>query len=592
MTTKKKVVSVLLAFAVIFGMLLSAAPQISAATPAAVASGWSGMTQWTLTEDGTMRVYGSGSMKNYTSKTAMPWYAYADQITQLVVEDGVTAIGNYAFYGMPALESAQIAETVTAIGDYAFKNCSELVSANLPTGLSSLGDSAFYACSSLEAVEIPASLYTIKPYAFKNCTSLIDVTFHEGNLMKISDGAFYGCSRLTMVEFPACLDIIDVYSFKGCSRLKSITIPAGDLTQIREAVFYGTAIPSITIPEGVTSIKPYAFKNCTKLTGVSLPSTLTSVGFYACTALKTVELPDAVTTIGNYAFRKCAALESVRFSESLQNIGESSFYGCESLAALNIPDSVTTIQGYAFKACTGLTSAALGTGLKTLGESAFHTCTALPEIVIPGNVTSVGAYCFSGSTALASITFEGSAPAIGSGAFNKIVATAYYPADDATWIASVRQNYGGTITWSVVEDEPEVSYTEPTIYVENVTAAAGETVQVPVMIAKNPGVAGATLKLAFDEELTITAAAKGDAFAVLQYTEPYSLANGCVFNWDSMVEESELDGTILVLSFRVPADAAAGEQFGVALSYNHGDIYDVDLNDVTLTMVAGTITVK
>ena len=452
MKPNKRIVGALLAFALLLGALFVTSSLISAESAAAVGSGWSGYVQWVLTDDGVMRVYGSGAMKNYTTKTEMPWYKYAGQIEALVIEDGVTSVGSYAFYGMPALRSVEMADSVTSIGDYAFKNAAALETVEMPARLSNLGDSAFYACTSLRSIEIPASLYTVKPYAFKNCTALAEVIFHEGNLMKLSDGAFYGCTSLTQIEFPACLDIIDGYCFKGCSALASITIPEGDLTQIREAVFYGSAIPSITIPEGVTSIKPYAFKNCTKLVSVELPESLTSVGeasFYACTRLESLDLPDAVTEIGNYAFRKCSALESVRFSESLEDIGESSFYGCESLTEIAIPDRTAVIQGYAFKGCTALTAVELGQNMRTLGESAFYGCTELKKIIFPLNVESVGSYCFSRDTALKFISFIGEAPSIGVGAFKDVVSVAYYRGG-SSWTADKLQNYGGSLTWEVL----------------------------------------------------------------------------------------------------------------------------------------------
>ena len=415
-----------------------------------IASGYSGDLTWELTGDGVLTFNGSGAMKNYEYKSEMPWYSYLSQITTVVLEDGVTSIGNYAFYGMPALQRIVIPESVTSIGSYAFKNSTALDGVTLPSGLTKLGESAFYGCTSLSAIEIPDKLYTIQPYTFKNCTALADVTFHEGNLMKLSDGAFYG-TALTEVTFPACLDIIDVYCFKNCTNLAQITLREGDLTQIREAVFYGTAISTINIPEGVTKIGPYAFKNCVNLEEVNLPDTLTSVGeasFYANTALKAVSLPDAVTSIGDYAFRKCIALENVEFPDSLVTIGESSFYGCESIPVLDIPDKVTTIKGYAFKGCTGLQMVALPESLVTLGESAFHTCSSLTEIEIPDSVDTIGAYCFSGSSGIDYIYFYGDAPSIGSGAFNTLTATAYYPGDNATWTSAVKQNYGGSITWT------------------------------------------------------------------------------------------------------------------------------------------------
>ena len=428
---------------------------IADAAPMKVDSGYSGDLTWELNDEGVLTFSGTGLMKNYTSKTAMPWYKYADQITSVVIESGVTRIGDYAFYGIP-MTSIEIPDAVTAIGDYAFKSAAALKEVVLPTKLTKLGESAFYGCTSLESIDIPASLYTVKPYTFKNCTALSSVTFHEGNLMKLSDGAFYG-TALTEVTFPACLNIIDSYCFKNCDKLASIIIPEGKLTEIREAVFYGTAASELTIPEGIKKVGAYAFKNCINLTTINLPDSLTSVGeasFYACTGLQNITIPDHVTTIGNYAFRRCTGLTEAIFGNELAEIGESAFYGCSGLMNLNL-NNVTTLGGYAFKSCTGLTSVDFGK-VETIGESAFHSCTGLENITFPASVASIGDYCFSGSAKLSQMQFEGDAPKIGVNAFRGLTVKAVYPADNESWTSDVMQNYGGNITWTIqAAEEPD-----------------------------------------------------------------------------------------------------------------------------------------
>lgn len=458
-----------------------------------IASGYSGYTTWVLTEDGVLTLSGEGIMKNYSNKSAMPWYDYIDQIKSVVLEEGVTSIGAYAFYGMTELESIVIPEGVTTIGEYAFKNSTSLDNVVLPSTLTKIEDSAFFGCTSLSAIEIPEGIYTIWAYTFKNCTSLAEVSLPD-TLIKIDEAAFYGCSALTEMVIPDNVSIIGIYCFKNCSSLASVKLPA-KLEQVREATFYGTALTSLEVPEGVTKIGPYAFKNCTVLATLSLPNSLTSIGeaafygssiselvipdavsaigsyafkncinlvsvqlpaslndiseaaFYNCCKLETLVLPDNVASIGNYAFRKCEALKSVQFSENLITIGESSFYGCSALTELNIPEGVTTINGYAFKSCTVLVSVSLPAALNTLGESAFYGCAALIEITIPENVATVGDYCFSRSTGVAKITFTGNAPAIGNGAFSKVTAEVYYPVDNVTWTTDIMQNYGGTLNW-------------------------------------------------------------------------------------------------------------------------------------------------
>ena len=153
---------------------------------AAAATGWSGEVQWTLSDDGVMTVYGKGAMKNYKGKTEMPWYKYLDQITEVVIEEGVTSIGSYAFYGL-AITSVEIPESVTAIGDYAFKNVSRLKDVALPAGLTTLGDSAFYGIGT-EQLTIPESVTSIGAWCFAR-SSIQAITF-EGDAPAIGEGAF------------------------------------------------------------------------------------------------------------------------------------------------------------------------------------------------------------------------------------------------------------------------------------------------------------------------------------------------------------------------------------------------------------------
>ena len=414
-----------------------------------VAEGYCGNNlTWVLTNDGTITFSGTGDMRNYSSASSTSWYAYRDQITSIELEDGITSIGNFAFYGLENVVDVTIPEGVTSIGGFAFKNCTSLETVDLPSTLKKLGESAFFGCSKLSKIVIPEGIYTIWGYTFKNCTSLKEVTL-PSTLIKVDEAAFYGCSSVKELDIPSNVSIIGIYCFKNCTSLAKVTLPE-KLTEIREAVFYATALSEIEIPEGVKKIGPYAFKNCTALKTVTLPKTLTSVGeasFYSCTALTEITLPDNVTSIGNYAFRKCENLDTLNLSANLETIGESAFYGCTGLKTLTIPENVSVIGAYAFKSCTGVTEVSLPDSLKELGDSAFYGCTAVKEIVIPENVSKVGAYAFSRCSSLSQVTFRGNAPEIGDSAFSKVTATISYPADKTGWTQDKRNNYGGTLTW-------------------------------------------------------------------------------------------------------------------------------------------------
>ena len=179
---------------------------------------------WSLSGDGVLTISGKGTMKNYTYKSEMPWYKYNSQIKSVVVEEGVTSIGDYAFYGMPAMTSISLPKGLTVIGGFAFKNSTALNNVVLPSTLTKLGESAFYGCSSLQRIEIPKGIYTVWAYTFKNCTNLKEVVL-PSTLIKIDEAAFYGCSSLTSLDIPDSVSIIGIYSFKNCSKLSSVKLP-------------------------------------------------------------------------------------------------------------------------------------------------------------------------------------------------------------------------------------------------------------------------------------------------------------------------------------------------------------------------------
>ena len=223
---------------------------------------------WTLTADGTLTISGEGAMKDYNSDdNPSPVYNNSD-VKKIVIEDGVTSIGAYAFY-----------------------DCSSLTSITIPSIVTSIGNSAFDGCRSLKSITIPDSVTSIGNFAFEACNSLSSITL-SNNITSIGNWAFHGCS-LTSITIPDSVTSIGAMAFHSCSNLKSITIP-DSVTSIESAVFYNcTSLTSITIPDSVTSIGSYAFSECSSLTSITIPDSVTSIGYDAlsdCSNLKTISL--------------------------------------------------------------------------------------------------------------------------------------------------------------------------------------------------------------------------------------------------------------------------------------------------------------
>ena len=247
-----------------------------------IASGWCGYPQWTLTSDGVLRIYGKGTMKNYGYEGNQPWSAYADRITSVVVEKGVTSIGTGAFKNLTKLESVTLPET----------------------GLTKIGEAAFYGCSALKEIQIPEGIYTIWAYTFKGCSALEKVRLPK-TLIKIDQGAFENCTALPYIFVPTNVNIIGSWSFKGCTALAEADLTWADATEIREG----------------------AFKNCASLTTVHFPTGIQKLGdsaFYGIGAEK-FTIPATVTQVGPWCFARAYSLRSLYFEGDAPTIGEGAF---------------------------------------------------------------------------------------------------------------------------------------------------------------------------------------------------------------------------------------------------------------------------
>ena len=154
---------------------------------------------WKLYEDGTLNISGTGAMKNYGySNTRSPVFWNTD-VTSIVIEEGVTSIGNNAFYDCTSLTSVTIPGNVESIGESAFYYCDNLTDVTLQDGVKSIGDAAFIWCNNLTNIVLPNSVTSIGYYAFKDCTSLTSITIPD-SVTSIGNDAFYNCSSLKTIS--------------------------------------------------------------------------------------------------------------------------------------------------------------------------------------------------------------------------------------------------------------------------------------------------------------------------------------------------------------------------------------------------------
>ena len=222
---------------------------------------------WTLnTKDSTLTISGTGEMNNYSS--SVPWSDYKIYIKYVTLPDGLTSIGNYAFYYCESLTSITIPNSVTTIGGSAFYRCTSLTSITIPNSVTSIGDKAFYECSSLTSVTLLDGLTSIGNYAFFYCKKLTSITI-PNSVTNIGDHAFYFCESLTSVTLGNSVTNIGSFAFYQCSGLTSITIP-NSVTSIGTAAFARCSrLTSVTIGKNLTSIGESAFNYCNKIREVT-----------------------------------------------------------------------------------------------------------------------------------------------------------------------------------------------------------------------------------------------------------------------------------------------------------------------------------
>lgn len=395
-----------------------------------------------------------GSVDENGKPIAVPAERWAD-LTEVVIEDGVTEIGKDVFRGCVGLTNVTIPDSVKKIGTWSFYMCKGLKNVDIPANME-IGDSSFRQ-SGLEQVtvsggsvgnyafhrsedlkKITVNCETIGEEAFSGCDYLTDITLGE-NVKTLGDKAFYTCDALERVEIPSTVTDIGEKTFYSCPALKEAIIRAGT---VKAGTFYNCrALTTLIISDNATldasftvgntyaketletvkiergEIGISAFNSCPNLTTVELGTGVTSVGdnaFSKCTALKSINIGDGVTSIGKNAFNGCTALTNANIGSGA--IGESAFNGCTILANVTLGNGVTSIGRNAFLRCKALTSMDIGSSVRTIESYAFSGCEALKEVTISAAQVKSGA--FSKATALEKVTFGNDVTNIAAGVFN------------------------------------------------------------------------------------------------------------------------------------------------------------------------------
>ncbi len=430
--------------------------------------------RWTLSNR-TLTIIGTGVMADYYGDT--PWYDYSSSIKSVIINDGVTSIGEWAFYDCDSLTSITIPNSVTSIGNGAFYYCPSLTSITIPNSVTSIGWGAFYGCSSLTSVTIPNRVTSIGEETFRNCSSLTSVTIEAETPPTLGNSVFTSTNNCPIYVPCGTLDAYKTAWSAYASRI--IYKPLHDIETKINVEDAGkiilpknmcdemivTAIPnrgykftkwsdgntdnprSFVLQEGLsfTAIFDYALSGkCGKdsaltwtLDTTTMALNITGKGalsenYTYAPFIQSLTIGNSVTSIGYAAFASCSSLTSVTIGNSVTSIGEYAFYGCSSLTSVTIPNSVTSIGDYAFYYCSSLTSVHI-TDLAAWCNIDFGVYSANPlyyahklylngelvkDLVIPNSVTSIGENAFNGCSSLTSVIIPNSVTNIGYDAFN------------------------------------------------------------------------------------------------------------------------------------------------------------------------------
>lgn len=405
---------------------------------------------WTLDDQGTLTITGTGEMKDYYSSGTAPWYDHASAIKKVTIEEGVTSVGRSAFYQL-GITDVSLADSIVSIGNF-----------------------AFYYVKGLKTLVLPESLMTIGYSAFEGCSNLSEISGGQ-NLVTIDELAFYFCSALETIEFGSKVDSIAARAFSCCSRLTAaffqgnapttfdgnITTGTGvfEGTSSNFTIFYrsGTTgwtsptwngYPAVCRDDVATDFSTldsdnrnvqgiYFQLNTTAMTAtVGKNTNVDNNAGYAGGQNGSIVIPDTVTKgestytvigINQYAFSNCAWINTISLGKNISSVEPSAFRGCKNLTAITvspdnlqfadqdgvlfdkcglylyaypagrtdssytIPDSCDTVGTMSFYSATNLTSLSVPNSVKSIGAQAFAQCNALEEAVLPffgGNAES------------------------------------------------------------------------------------------------------------------------------------------------------------------------------------------------------------
>lgn len=464
MKNLKKITACFLSIILVLSTVLVLPVTASAANDEgeALASGVSGDCKWTLYGQ-KLYISGNGRMADYSRDKKAPWISWwGSDISTLVISEGVTYIGAYAFFDCWNLTDVTLPESsLTEIGDYAFNLCESLTQFTIPDSVKKIGQEAFAQCTYLSEVNGSGDFTYMGSDAFLDTAWLryypkglvmlgktlvgVSGTLDEGEV-EIPDGtvliavdAMEDQQNITSVKLPESIRYIGASAFVNCSKLKEINLPNG-LIELGTGAFTCSGLTSVVLPDNIKRIGEYTFKGCGDLTEVTLAKGTTYIGVYAfngCKKLKKLNNAEDISFIGTYAFLGSGLLlnqpdgayyigkvligfkgempSSFTVKEGTKSIGAGVFNSKSNIEYVDLPEGLESIDDYAFQ-YSGIKEIIIPDSCKYIGMNAFDCCNSLEKAVVSGS-EYFGSNAFRCCTSLKELTLNNCAPEISGNAF-------------------------------------------------------------------------------------------------------------------------------------------------------------------------------
>ena len=353
--------------------------------------------RWHLTDNGVLTISGKGKMNDYSYPDGGPWSK--SDIKRIIIGDGITTIGGYAFRDCSNLTSVTIPNSITTIGVAAFADCSALTSVTIPNSVTTIGEAAFVSCRALTSVTIPNSVTKIGNYAFDNYGAKIIwlTNTPPAGYSNVKAGIHYVANNLytdlsNKKVYPYLSSIFEVNGVKyvpvspserTCDALDCIYTGDPYEVKINKKVNYKG------IDMTVRDINPYTAYKCAniKKAYIDINGSIGDNAFSNCTNLVSVDIK-AGNNIGESAFSNCSSLKTLSLDNKIKSLGQYAFSYCSNLKQFVIPDSVTILNHDLLWGCSSLKSIRIHKNIQEI-DKAFYGCTNLSTLIIEDRNTTL-----------------------------------------------------------------------------------------------------------------------------------------------------------------------------------------------------------